>query len=401
MGDDANLQLAELAAAVARARVPGLVDVYLERRADTCWRLERGRVAGRETLLREGAAVRRDGVFHSTDGIERAALASLLDLPARRIPPFAADEFPAAPALEPFGASLPAGCRSVRWRWSWAAVVTKAGAVTIRRPQLAELTREDGVRSLSVWPPPPAGAAPRASAETARLRPGRHRLLFAPAASAVLVHELFGHPLESDALRGGGSPWAGRIGQRLVDLPIDVTDDPTRVDLPGAFSSDDEGAPALSRPLLRAGVLVGALADAAGAAALGVAPGSARRAHVHVPPRPRISNLIASVPQPAPEPPRSEAAVEITGLASGTVEPAYGTVLLEVRTAFALRGGERRRELRPFTLVGALAAVRGGLLAAARPPEASAEPGWCGKEGEIVPTGAAAPWLLVEGLEAR
>ncbi|HUK13618.1 MAG TPA: metallopeptidase TldD-related protein [Thermoanaerobaculaceae bacterium] len=401
MGDDANLQLAELAAAVARARVPGLVDVYLERRADTCWRLERGRIAGRETLLREGAAVRRDGVFHSTDGIERAALASLLDLPARRIPPFAAAAFPPAPALEPLAAALPAGCRSVRWRWSWAVVVTTAGAVAIRRPPLAELTREDGVRSLSVWPPPATGAAPQAALEAARLRPGRHRLLFAPAASAVLVHELFGHPLESDAMCGGGSPWAGRIGERLVDLPLDVTDDPTRADLPGAFSSDDEGAPAQPRPLLRAGVLVGALADAAGAAALGVPPGSARRAHVHVPPRPRISNLIASVAEPTPDPPRSEAAVEIAGLANGTVEPASGTVMLEVRTAFALRRGERRRELRPFTLVGGLAAVRRGLLAAACPPEASAEPGWCGKEGEIVPTGAAAPWLLVEGLEAR
>jgi hypothetical protein len=46
-------------------------------------------------------------------------------------------------------------------------------------------------------------------------------------------------------------------------------------------------------------------------------------------------------------------------------------------------------------------AVTGGLLAAAEPSDRGAEPGWCAKDGEVVPTGGFAPWLLLEGLEVR
>jgi predicted Zn-dependent protease len=171
--------------------------------------------------------------------------------------------------------------------------------------------------------------------------------------------------------------------------------------LPGAFSADDEGEPAQPRQLLADGVLVGALADRESAAALGVPTGNARRASVHGRPRPRMSNLVAHAADPLPHPPRHEAAIEVATLTSGTLEPASGAILLHVRTAFALRRGERHRALAPFTLVGSLAAVRSGLLAAAEPILPVAEPGWCAKDGEIVPTGAVAPWLLLSGLEVR
>ena len=42
-----------------------------------------------------------------------------------------------------------------------------------------------------------------------------------------------------------------------------------------------------------------------------------------------------------------------------------------------------------------------GMRAAAQPSLTSAEPGWCSKEGDVVPVGTVAPWLLVTGLEAR
>ena len=122
---------------------------------------------------------------------------------------------------------------------------------------------------------------------------------------------------------------------------------------------------------------------------------------MHSPPRPRISNLLATANCALPEPPRTDAAIEVLALASGTLEPASGLLLLRVRTAFSLRRGTRRRVLAPFTLVGTVASVTGGLLAAAQPSDRGAEPGWCAKDGEVVPTGGLAPWLLIEGLEVR
>ncbi|OYW06204.1 MAG: hypothetical protein B7Z61_03490 [Acidobacteria bacterium 37-71-11] len=402
MERDERSGLFELAAAVARERIAGLVDVYLERRAEAFWRLAAGRVVARETLLREGAAVRRAGVFASSDGLDRPALAGLLGITSRALPAFAAPRFPEAPMLEETAGAFPTAWSGVRWRWSWAAVLAGRSAVTVARPELAEVTFCDGRRALACWPALPApdsDARPPAAPTVAR--PGPTRALLAPAAAAVLVHELIGHPLEGDLLLRGGSPWAGRGGQRILHAALSVADDPTRGDLPGGFSADDEGAAAAPRPLLAGGVLVGALADRRTAEALGVRPGNARRAGVHAPPRPRISNLIVEAAAALPQPPRGDAAVEVVSVSSGTLEPASGAVLLHVRTAFALRGGSRRQRLAPFTLVGTVARLARGILAAAEPAAAAPEPGWCGKDGEFVPTGAVAPWLLLEGMEIR
>jgi predicted Zn-dependent protease len=394
--------LSELAAAVARARPAGLVDVFLERRAEVCWHLTAGRVVSRETLLREGAGVRREGALVSGDGLDRPVLASLLGITTRALPPFSAPAFPNPPRLEEAVQPLPEGWVAVRWGWRWAAVLEGGRAVVPARPDLAEVTHADGHRALTAWPPStdaePDGTVPE---QHANARVGKARVLLAPAAAAVLLHELIGHPLEGDLLLRGASPWSGRQGERLVQLKLSVTDDPTRADLPGGFSADDEGEVAQPRELLADGTLVGALADRESAAALGVPPGNARRATVHAHPRPRMSNLVAHAADPLPHPPRNEAAIEVTHLTSGTVEPASGSILLHVRTAFALRRGERHRILTPFTLVGSVAAVRAGMLAAAEPTLPVAEPGWCAKDGEIVPTGAVAPWLLLSGLEVR
>lgn len=402
MGRDEGSGLSELATAVAHAHVAGLEDVFLERRAEVCWRLAGGTVASRETLLREGVAVRRDGTLVSGDGLDRPVLARLLGSATRALPPFSAPPFPDPPRLTETLPELPLAWASVRWSWRWSAVLTAHGAVPVRRPDLAEVTFHDGHRALTVWPPEtdrePGGAPP---ATRANARAGAARVLLAPAAAAVLLHELIGHPLEGDLLLRGASPWSGRQGERLMHLGLSVSDDPTRTDLPGAFSADDEGETARPRELLAGGVLVGALADRESAAALGVSAGNARRATVHTRPRPRMSNLVARAADPLPHPPRNEAAVEVTSLASGTLEPASGAILLQVRTAFALRRGERHRTLAPFTLVGSLPAVRAGLLAAAEPTLPVAEPGWCAKDGEIVATGAVAPWLLLSGLEVR
>jgi hypothetical protein len=400
MERDEPFGLSELAEAVTRARVAGLADVFLERRSDALWHLVDGRVAAREALLREGTAVRRNGTLASADGLERPILARLLGITTRALPPFSAPEFAAPPRLQTVLADVPPDWVTVRWSWRWAAVLVGRRVVPVRTPELAETTFGDGHRALTVWPPVvPPEAAPARS--LTRPRPGKTCALLAPAASAVLLHELVGHPLEGDVLRRAPSTRRFRQGERLVDVRLSVGDDPTLSEMPGAFSADDEGEPGCPRDLLSDGVIVGALADRESASVLGVAAGNARRATVHGHPRPRISNLVARSPDALPQPPRDEAAVEVTALASGTIEPASGLILLQVRAAYGLRHGSRTRPLMPFTLAGSVERLRSGLLAVAQPTIATAEPGWCAKDGEVVPTGAVAPWLLISDVEIR
>jgi hypothetical protein len=394
--------LGALARRTRERDVSGFVDLYVTRTAEVWWRLAGGRVEARRELLREGAAARFEGTFASGDGLDRLVLADLLGVPARTIPHFDLAPFPHPPAVDDLVAGLDGSSCRLHWRAGWAALVAGGEEVALERPALVEIALPDGQRHLHVWPPgerwppPPAPPAPAAT-----VRPGRPAVLLAPAAAAVLFHELLAHPLEGDLILRGASPLAGRHGQRLFSLDLDVDDDPTAADLPGSFSADDEGVPARRRPLVRGGELVGTLCDRAAAAALGGKAGSARRATVHAPPRPRVSNLVVRCGPGDPDDLRHEAAIEVASLASGSVEPALGLVRLAVRSAWSLRRGARAQALAPFVIAGAVDDVLGGIRAVAGPGVATAEPGWCSKDGEVVPTGAIAPWALLAGAEVR
>lgn len=379
-----------------------LVDLYVERRLEVTWQVVAGAVTSRQTVHQDGAAVRRSGVLLSSDGAQRLIVAELLGRSDRALPVVALPEYPATPEECPLPASGGRSISSVRYLWRWSAVATPGKVVFPCRPDLGELTFVDGGRMVTTWSALPEVAV-AAQAMPGQSLPGCGpvRVLLAPQPAAVLVHELLGHGLEGDMLQHGTSPWAQRLGERVAPLPLTVTDDPTRPELPGSFDFDDEGTPAAARRLVEAGVLVGALGQRSPSPGAAIAPGNARRATVHTPPRPRVSNLVASVAGALSEPPRDEADLEVLAVTSGALEPRWGGVVLHVRIAYALRQGRRVRALAPFILVGNAAAVCRGMLAASESSAIASEPGWCGKEGEVVPVAGIAPWLLVFGLEAR
>jgi hypothetical protein len=394
--------LDELASVLRKKGARDLLDLYLERRVEWWWQWSGGGVSNQRTLLSDGVAVRRDGTSFSCDGLDRQVVADLTGVPLRRLPVLPLPPYPARPEPDSCLATLGGWDAELRIIWRSALVASPTRARLVTAPSLCELRLGDGRSRVCVWPAPPSLVPPRPSAERPGKPPnGTLDALLAPQAAAVLLHELFGHPLEGDTLLRGGSPWAGRQGERVVPCDLDIVDDPLATGFAGSFDVDDEGAVAGRKTLLSAGVLVGALADRSCADALGVAPGNARRSSVHTPPRPRISNLIATVRGGLAEPPRAEASFEVEEIAAGTIEPRSGTVILQVRSATQLRRGARQRTVGAFTLLGELRAVCDGMVAVATATEEVFEPGWCGKDGEVVPTGASAPWLLVHGLEAR
>lgn len=383
----------------------GLEDLYLERTVDVVHHLVEGVVTAREGLQRDGAAARRGQTLHSADGLDRLTLASLTGVPPRLVPTFVPPAPPASPSADTFMPLVPAGARAVRWRWRWAAVVRPGRACVVRRPELLEITLRDDRRVLRAWPPAggpmESSPAPPASSAPAPLPSRPVTVILAPAAAAVLLHELFGHPCEADLLAAGNSPWRARLGERVLNLELTLSDDPTEFSLPGAFDIDDEGEVAGPRVLVQDGVLVGVLADRRTAPLFAVAPGNARRAGVHAPPRPRMSNLVVAPRDDEIPVPRTEAQVEVTEVAAGTVDAATGCVFLAVSAAHTLRRGHPTRPLPPFTLATSVTELAGRLVAAGGRTGVAAEHGWCGKDGDVVATGARIPWLMLVAMEVR
>ena len=385
---------------LALAPAPRPDDLYLERTAEAFWRVDDGRVAEQGVVRRDGVAVRRPGRLDSRDATDRFTLAELLSVASRLVPPLPLPEPPPPPAVAEWLSRLGPGEWTLRWRWRWAALVRRGSAVILARPPLLEVETCDGQRALAVLPLATDWQPPRPTVEGRGAPPrGRPVTLLAPPVAAALVHEVIGHSLEGDLVVAGLSPLASASPRPRLALPLDVTDDPTRADLPGAFAVDDEGTPGHPRSLLRAGKPVGVLADRAVASRLGASSGNARRGGVHAFPRPRISNLITRGPASPLAELRRQARLEVTSVRAAAFHLATATVRLEVRSAHTLHRGEAARPLPSFTLHTSLDAVGKGLLASSGEAQATAEPGWCRKDGDAVPVGSDTPWLLLAGLE--
>jgi TldD protein len=95
---------------------------------------------------------------------------------------------------------------------------------------------------------------------------------------AMQIHESIGHALELDRILGGEASYAGTSWVLPEDLGslrygselLDVTADATLAGGLGSFGWDDEGVEAKVLPLIRGGVLLGALSSRDSAAAIGL-----------------------------------------------------------------------------------------------------------------------------------
>lgn len=414
--------LAAACAALDR-RPPRLEDLYLERRLEIRVVIVRG--APRiEEIRTAGSAARwrfpSRAVCHAAAGTSPGVVARLLSrwhpprtpAPSRAVPP--ADLDPPrgwrAWALET-ARSLGGDRRSVHYLARVAVVVRPGSWITVAAPPLVRVTAERGVATdavLAVWRHP---RLPGWLRELGGPAPGRTwapapgttlPVLLTEGTAGVLLHELVGHLVETDLVAAATSPLAPLAGAMLCDAPLDLVDDPTRDDLPGAFTADDEGVEARPVQLLSRGRLVGWLADRDGGARLGCPPGRGRRPGWSRAPAPRLSNLVLAAGGTAPADLERDLrhGLVATRLAGATVDPLSGQAVIRLERGWEVRHGRRRRALEPTSLTGSVTEI----LAAIDPalgddPAPDWRLGWCIKHGAPLPTGSEAPTLLVRRLE--
>ena len=397
-----------------------LVDLYLERRLEATISRHGSAVAS-ETWRHDGAASRWSLPGHtlmrSCNGLSPAALAGLVDvadrspqLPRQRVesrhPLSTPDGWEdwAHSTLDRLGQT--AAVRLISRR---AAVIVDGSVQTIESPPLVSLRHVGTSRGslLAVWqhpqleqwidelvaPPRPRPVTPETGTRTP--------VVFRNGTAASVLHEVVGHLLESDLVLEGSSPFAAATSAGVAPKSLSVSDDPTRWDLPGAFTTDDEGIPAVSIRLLHAGRLAALLCDRSGAAQLGQPPGRGRRASCAETPTPRMSNLVVASGDSDPNVIERDVGrgLVVTRCGSATVDPISGRLSVAVERGWELRRGRRRRPLVPIALTGTALE----LLASIAPtigndPTPQWRHGWCGKRGHVLPTGSEAPTLVIDAL---
>lgn len=398
-----------------RGTHPRFEDLYLERRLEI-------RVAeGEETTTCRlaGAATRwrfsNRRAMHAAAGVSPPLISALLSRYSDRLSvpcdrPAASNDLDPPPSWIDSARSLAGRGVVVRFLARRAVVVRRDGWRSITSPPLVRLetTISHGPALLAVsgqamlsgwvrkllepdparpWCPPSGKAGP---------------VVFTEGTTGILMHELVGHLLEGDLVAAGRSPFAGLGGANLTEAAIDLIDDPTRFDLPGAFDVDDEGFSSKPVFLLRSGQLCGLLCDRESGELCAVAPGRGRRSDWRHPPIPRLSNLI--VPAGSTPAEQLEAGVRrglvVTRLAGATVDPLSCRAVLRVERGFELHNGRRRRPLGPFQLTGGVTEILAGI-----DPTVGDDPtpdwrlGWCVKDAAPLPTGSEAPTILIRRLE--
>ncbi|MGQ9496224.1 MAG: metallopeptidase TldD-related protein [Thermoanaerobaculaceae bacterium] len=389
-------ELADLAAILAKLRPP-VEELYLWQELRLDWELKDGAVRSLASRLRQACSLRRDGSLLCRDGCRREDVALLLGLPTRKVPRFSWSPKITIPDPQVVSAQLAQEELRLTVAAAQVAVIRPDGVFTSARGPVFQAI--NGAGETFSWcgnqPPPHT----RTAQGGRKLPPsGKLKVLLQPQPSAVLIHEVFGHPLEGDSFFSGHSPWAGKLGTRATAIPLTVQDNPTLL-LPGSFLHDDEGEPARPKLLVEAGVLRTVLAHRSLARYFPVEPGNARRASPHQPPLPRISNLVAWVERGPQEPPLGEANLEVVRVRSGVFLPKEQSFLLSVSESYRLLRGTRAERLAPFYLKLPLGPSALQLVAGGGKSQVVAEPGWCSKSGQKLPVGASACWLLCVGVE--
>ena len=171
----------------------------------------------------------------------------------------------------------------------------------------------------------------------------------------VIFHEACGHPLETESVRRGASPFCGKIGEAIGQPCLTAIDDGTMDGMWGSLKYDDEGTPTQRTVLIENGILKTYMSDRVGASEVGIAlTGSARRESYKYAPVSRMRNtyiapgkdtldsMIASV----------DHGLYAARMAGGSVNPATGEFNFAVDEGYVIRNGKICEPVRGATLIG-------------------------------------------------
>ncbi|MBX3469047.1 MAG: TldD/PmbA family protein [Planctomycetes bacterium] len=222
---------------------------------------------------------------------------------------------------------------------------------------------------------------------TVAFQPGRLPVLFTPPGSLVLWGPLL-EALSGKTVMLGTSPLREKVGQRVLDPRVHLTDDGL---LPGALGSapfDDEGVPRRRTPLVEAGVLRGFVHDLETAQATGQAPtGNGERGGVMGRPGPGFSNIVAREGE-APWADllkgvrRGLLVQSVIGMGQGNTLP--GTFSNPIDVAYAIEDGQVTGRVKDVSIAGNVYDLLG-----------PAHLGGLSREVESVYGAYRLPWLLV------
>lgn len=213
----------------------------------------------------------------------------------------------------------------------------------------------------------------------------------------VIFHEACGHPLETEAIRKGASPFAGKLGEQVANPVLTAIDDGTMENRWGSLNVDDEGMPTQRTVLIENGILKNYLSDRIGARQVGVPrTGSGRRESYKFAPVSRMRNTyIAAGPDNLDDMLASmDFGLYAKKMGGGSVNPATGEFNFSVQEGYIVKNGRIAEAVRGITLIGKGYEVLPRISMIGSDLELAA--GICGASSGQVPTTVGQPSLKID-----
>ncbi len=213
--------------------------------------------------------------------------------------------------------------------------------------------------------------------------------------AGVFIHEAFGHAVEADHVMQGASVLSDKVGKRVACEDVNIYDDPTVREF-GFYPFDDEGVKAEKRVVVENGVLKDFLHSRVTAKKMNSKPGNARAEGLNFP-IVRMSNTYLDEGDYTFEELLKEAknGVYLVGSRGGETNPATGYFQFNAQYGFIIRDGELKEMIRDVSLSGYTLEILKDVKIGRG---LRFDPGFCGKEDQLVPVSDGSPPILIKAL---
>ena len=211
--------------------------------------------------------------------------------------------------------------------------------------------------------------------------------------AGVFIHEALGHAAEADLVLEGNSILRDKIGKKIASEIVSAYEDPSLKEF-GYFPLDDEGIPSKKKTLIENGVFKSYMHNRETASKLGGEEGNAR-AEDYSEPIVRMSNTYIGNGNFSFESMLEDIkdGVYLIGSRGGQVNTGEGIFQFNAERGYLIKNGVLTESLRDVSLSGETLEILGKIEAVC--DDLKFHPGFCGKNGQLVPVSDGSPHIFV------
>jgi TldD protein len=226
---------------------------------------------------------------------------------------------------------------------------------------------------------------------------GRFTVVLDPEMTGVFSHEAVGHACEADSVIERESLLADKLGQKIGNDLVTITDDPSARDF-GHYAFDDEGVEAKKAVLVEKGVLKGFMNSMESASELGTElNGHARAEDYSAVPIVRMSNTyFQKGNSTVDEVFDMESGVYLKGMKGGSVDIFSGGFMFKAEEAYEIVKGEKGKLMRDVTITGNILQTLLDVECVGN--DFGTSPGICGKSSQEAPVSDGGPHIRVKNV---